>query len=84
MRRHGIPVVLTSRGLRGRIPKEPTQDTYITADNLSAIKARLLLILAIRTLGPLTPFADADSPTPQERERLLAEIGRYQEIFDTH
>ena len=84
VRRHGIPVVLTSRGLRGRIPKELTQDTYITGDNLSAIKARLLLILAIRTLGQLTPFADADNPTPLERERLLAEIGRYQEIFDTH
>lgn len=84
VRRYGIPVVLTSRGLRGRIPKEPTQDTFITGDNLSAVKARLLLTLAIRTLGPLTPFADADNPTQEERERLLAEIGRYQQIFDTH
>ena len=44
--------------MRGRIPKEPTQDTFITGDNLSGVKARLLLTLAIRTLGPLTPFAD--------------------------
>ena len=84
VRRFGLPVVLTSRGLRGRIPKEPTQDTYITGDNLSAVKARLLLTLAIRVLGPLTPFKDWDNPTPQERERLLTEISRYQEIFDTH
>lgn len=84
VRRFGIPVVLTSRGLRGRIPKEPTQDTFITGDNLSAVKARLLLTLAIRTLGQLTPFADPDNPTPQEREWMLVEIGRYQEIFDTH
>lgn len=84
VRGFGIPVVLTSRGLRGRIPKEPTQDTFITGDNLSGVKARLLLTLAIRVLGPLTPFADWESPTQAERERLLAEIGRYQEIFDTH
>ena len=61
--------------MRGRIPKEPTQDTYITGDNLSAIKARLLLILAIRTLGRLTAFADAESPTPQERSGWWPRLG---------
>ena len=84
VRRFGIPVALTSRGLRGRIPKEPTQDTFITADNLSAVKARLLLTLAIRVLGPLTPCRNWEDPSPEERDTQLAQIRQYQEIFDTH
>ncbi len=82
--RHGIPVVLASRGLRGRIPRERDQSLFVTADNLSAVKARLLLVLAIRALGPLTALTDLDNPAPEEQQRLLHEIERYQDIFDTH
>ncbi len=83
MVRHGIPVALTSRGGRGRVPREQGQ-TFITADNLSGIKARLLLTLAIRTLGMLTPYADPANPNQAEQARMESEIGQYQEIFDTH
>ena len=83
MLRFGIPVALTSRGARGRVPRESGQ-TFIAADNLSGIKARLLLTLAIRTLGMLTPSADPDKPTVAEQARRQSELGQYQAIFDTH
>ncbi|MDA1096595.1 MAG: asparaginase domain-containing protein [Chloroflexi bacterium] len=79
----GIPVVLANRGDHGRIPR-PGSSPFITADNLMAVKARLLLMLAIRTLGLPTPFRNPAVPTEPERERLAAEIQRYQVIFDTH
>ena len=52
---HGIPVALASRGDHGRVPRTPG-DLFITCDNLMAIKARLLLTMAILRLGPLTPY----------------------------
>jgi L-asparaginase len=42
----GVPVVLASRGLQGRIPLTPT-DGFVRADNLSPQKARVLLGLAL-------------------------------------
>ena len=83
VRQYGIPVALANRGDRGRAPHLPI-DEFITCDNLMAVKARLLLTLAIHKLGMLTPHKDPDNPTQEERERLRAEVGRYQEIFDTH
>jgi len=49
-----------------------------------AVKARLLLILAIEKLGMLTPFTDATNPSADDRQRLQQQLQRYQEIFDTH
>jgi L-asparaginase len=42
----GVPVVLTSRGGNGRVPVE-TGDGFVRGDNLSAAKARILLMLAL-------------------------------------
>jgi L-asparaginase len=81
--KYGIPVAVANRGDGGRIPRMGG-DLLMTCDNLMAIKARLLLTLAIEKLGLLTPYADFDHPTGQERERLGREIQAYQDIFDTH
>lgn len=43
----GIPVVLTSRGGRGRIPVD-WEDPYIQGDSLVAHKARILLMLGLK------------------------------------
>ena len=80
---HGIPVALANRGDHGRIPRSP-DSIFITCDNLLAVKARLLLTLAIEKLGMLTPYLDANKPTDVEKQRLLQGVQRYQEIFDTH
>jgi len=80
---HGIPVAVANRGDYGRAPRNP-EEIFISCDNLMAVKARLLLILAIEKLGMLTPYDDSNNPTTDELARLGQEIGRFQEIFDTH
>ena len=42
----GVAVVLTSRGGNGRVPVE-RGDGFVRGDNLSATKARILLMLAL-------------------------------------
>jgi L-asparaginase len=42
----GVAVVLTSRGGNGRVPVE-SDDGFVRGDNLSAAKARILLMLAL-------------------------------------
>lgn len=79
----GIPVALANRGDYGRVPHSSLA-LFVTCDNFMAVKARLLLILAIEKLGMLTPYRDPDKPTAEERAKLLAEIQAYQAIFDTH
>jgi hypothetical protein len=83
VRQHGTLVALANRGDHGRAPRVPI-DEFITCDNLMAVKARILLTLAIHKLGILTPFKDPEKPTPTERERLRAEVAKYQEIFNSH
>ncbi len=83
MYQHGIPVAVANRGDHGRVPKL-VDNPFISCDNLMAVKARLLLILALEKLGTLTPFANVDNPSSEDRARLEQELSRYQEIFDTH
>jgi L-asparaginase len=83
MYQHGIPVAVANRGDHGRVPKL-VDNPFISCDNLMAVKARLLLILALEKLGALTPFANVDNPSSEDRARLEQELSRYQEIFDTH
>ncbi len=78
-----MPVAVANRGDYGRAPLNP-EELFISCDNLMAVKARLLLILAIEKLGMLTQYNDSNNPTTDESARLGQEIGRFQEIFDTH
>jgi len=83
MYQHGMPVAVSNRGDHGRVPRL-VDNPFISCDNMMAVKARLLLILAIEKLGTLTPFASVDNPSSEDRQRLELELSRYQEIFDTH
>lgn len=48
LRRRDVPVVVTSRGRGGRVPHETLwPDCWITGDNLSPFKARILLMVAL-------------------------------------
>jgi L-asparaginase len=80
---YGIPVALASRGDHGRVPRT-SGDLFITCDNLMAVKARLLLTLAIRLLGPLTAYKQFEEPTRDEVALVQSQVGEYQQIFDTH
>lgn len=78
----GLPIVRCGRGAtEGFVPR---RDPCITGSNLTATKARILLMAALMKLGALPPATDPDNPTPQERAAVLDKVAQYQAIFDTH
>jgi hypothetical protein len=78
----GLPVVRVGRGAtEGFVP---ASDACITGANLTATKARILLMAALMKLGCLPPAADPDNPTPEERATLREKVKQYQAIFDSH
>jgi hypothetical protein len=79
----GVPVVKVGRGGGG--VSEPTYAPFaIAGGNLTATKARLLLMAAILKLGGLPVAADPAAPTREEMAVTRSALDRYQEIFDTH
>lgn len=80
----GMPVVKVGRGNAGGFV-DPTRDPLaIAGSNLTATKARLLLMACLMKFGCLPPAADAANPTAAETEAAKAKLKQYQEIFDTH
>jgi L-asparaginase len=80
----GIPVVRVSRGdTAGMVAVNP-DDIFIEGNNLTAGKARMLLMAALMKFGSLTPAADPKNPTPEEKKAAQEKIKQYQEIFNTH
>ncbi len=80
----GMPVVRTGRGnTEGFVVAERVQ-LGIAAGNLTATKARILLMACLLRLGALPPAADPDRPTPDEVAATNLALAAYQEIFDTH
>ena len=80
----GMPVVKVGRGNAGGFV-DPTRDPLaIAGSNLTATKARLLLMACLMKFGCLPPAADAVKPTAAETEATKAKLKEYQEIFDTH
>jgi hypothetical protein len=56
----------------------------IEGSNLTASKARLLLIAAIMKFGSLPVAIDPANPTAEETQAVKDAIAEYQKIFDTH
>lgn len=80
----GIPVVRVSRGDTGGMVAVNPNDLTIEGNNLTAGKARLLLMAALMKFGSLRPAADPMKPTPQELTAVKEKIKLYQEVFNTH
>ncbi len=80
----GMPVVKVGRGNAGGFV-DPTRDPLsIAGSNLTATKARLLLMACLMKFGCLPPAVDAMKPTAAETEATKAKLKQFQEIFDTH
>ena len=80
----GIPVVKVGRGNAGGFV-DPTRDPLaIAGSNLTATKARLLLMACLMKFGCLPPAADPAKPTAAETEATKTKLKEYQEIFNTH
>lgn len=80
--RCGMPVVRVGRGNNEGF--SGGGGGFIGGSNLTATKARLLLIACLMRFGALPPAADPDNPTEAEMAALNARIAEYQQVFDTH
>jgi L-asparaginase len=80
----GIPVVKVGRGNAGGFVDPARDPLAIAGGNLTATKARLLLMACLMKLGSLPQAANATNPTATEIEATKAKLKLYQEIFDTH
>jgi len=80
----GMPVVRVGRG-NAEGPVDPHRNPLsIAGSNLTATKARLLLMACLMKLGSFPPAADPANPTPAEIKAVESKIAEYQAIFDTH
>jgi hypothetical protein len=79
----GLPVVRVGRGnTEGFVPLHDPD--FIGGSNLTATKARLLLMACLMKFGSLPPSADPDHPTSAETAATRQKVAMYQAVFDTH
>ncbi|MFI5042662.1 MAG: asparaginase domain-containing protein [Acidimicrobiales bacterium] len=80
----GLPVVKASRGNADGPGEHRYNPLAITAGNLTASKARLLLMACLLKFGSLPAAADPEAPTPDELRAIRHALDAYQDVFDTH
>jgi L-asparaginase/Glu-tRNA(Gln) amidotransferase subunit D len=80
----GMPVVKVGRGNAAGFVDAKRDPLAIAGSNLTATKARLLLMACLLRFGCLPPAANPAHPTATETEAVKAALKKYQEIFDTH
>jgi len=79
----GLPVVRVGRGnTEGFVPLHDPD--FIGGSNLTATKARLLLMACLMKFGSRPPAADPDHPTSAEAAAIRGKVASYQVVFDTH
>lgn len=81
---NGFPVVKVARGNAGGLVPREQPFPVITAGNLTATKARLLLMACLMKFGCLPPVKRPDAPEAHELEAIGAQLARYQQVFDSH
>ena len=80
----GMPVVKVGRGNASGFVDPNRDPLAIAGSNLTATKARLLLMACLMRFGCLPPAADPAKPTLAETNAVQAKLRQYQEVFDTH
>jgi L-asparaginase len=78
----GMPVVRVGRGNNAGFT--PRRDRLMGGGNLTATKARLLLMACLMKFGSLPPARDPDHPTEAEATAIRSKVSAYQAVFDTH
>lgn len=78
----GLPVVRVGRGhAEGFADPAPLA---IAGSNLTATKARLLLMACLMKFGSLPIAANPSNPTQDEPKATIAALSAYQAVFNTH
>jgi L-asparaginase len=80
----GMPIVKVSRGNADGPVDTARVPLAIAGSNLTATKARLLLMACLLRFGSLPPAADPLQPTSAELEATRAALSAYQTVFDSH
>ena len=81
----GMPVVRVGRGNAEGFTKPPSDaEIIIAGSNLTATKARLLLMACLMKFGGLPPVADLDHPKEGELRAIKVKLMEYQAVFDNH
>ena len=80
----GMPVARVGRGSHEAFTPVNTNDLFIEGSNLTAPKARMLLMACLLRFGALPLPADRDNPTAPELDAIRAKVAIYQAVFDTH
>jgi hypothetical protein len=80
----GMPTVKVGRGNAEGMSARTADGLFIGGSNLTATKARTLLMASMLKLGSLPPAVDPDAPTDAEIAATTARVREYQAIFDTH
>ena len=78
----GLPVVRVGRGNPEGFA-DP-DEYFIAGSNLTATKARMLLMACLLKFGSLPPARNPGQPTPAELSAIRTAVAAYQKIFDTH
>ncbi len=79
----GHPTVVVGRGNTGGMASD-LGPLVISGENLTATKARMLLMACLLRFGSLPPAEDPTRPTRDEYRATRAAIARLQSIFATH
>jgi L-asparaginase/Glu-tRNA(Gln) amidotransferase subunit D len=80
----GVPVVRVGRGTPEGIARSDESDVFLSGSNLSATKARLVLMACLLRYGALPPANDPDRPTGAELAAMRHKLDQFQQVFDTH
>ena len=80
----GMPVVKVGRGNAEGLVAPRSVGYAIAGGNLTATKARLLLMACLLRYGALPPARDPANPTAREIRATEEMIAEYQQVFDTH
>lgn len=78
----GLPVVRVGRGNPEGFA-DP-DEYFLAGSNLTATKARMLLMACLLKFGSLPPARNPDEPTSAELSEIRTAVAAYQKIFDTH
>jgi hypothetical protein len=80
----GMPVVKVGRGNADGVVPPRSGNLFIAGSNLTATKARLLLMACLLRFGGPPPARDLGNPTPSELAAIRARLADYQAVFNTH
>jgi L-asparaginase len=78
----GIPVAKVGRG--APMGFSDPHEFQIAATNLTATKARILLMACLLKFGSLPAAKDPDKPTGEELDLIRKAVAAYQSVFNTH